>query len=186
MPTRRTMQPSALKLDITPEEIIGTIDNPVKKKIAMAIFDAFISNKLRYKATAQWQPKDSLEPKGYTVHFIIKGNKDAVIISTRYFSGVQLRIKDFSTFDKLDEYSENIRNQILNGHPCKRCTPDGGEFFGHGEYVFNYKGVEYRKCQMLCTNFKLGNLTDEDIDSLMDIINREILFGKTRGIKQLS
>jgi hypothetical protein len=186
MATYRTMLPSALKLEVTPEEIIDTIGDPVGKKITAAIFDAFISNKLRYKATAQWQPKDSTELKGYNVHFLIKGSKDAIIISTRNFGGVQLRIKDWSTFDKLDEYSENIRNNILNAHPCQRCTPDGGEFMGHGEYVFTYKGVEYRKCQMLCGNFKLSNLTDDDIDSLMDIINREISFGKTKRMKRLS
>jgi hypothetical protein len=177
------MLPSALKLDVTPEEIINTIDDPVGKKISIAIFDAFISDKLRYKATAQWQTKDSAGPQGYNVHFLIKGSKDAVIISTRNFGGVQLRIKDRSTFDKLDEYSENIRNNILNGYPCQRCTPDGGEFMGHGEYVFTYKGIEYRKCQMLCGNFKLSNLTDDDIDSLMDIINREIEYGKPKRRK---
>ncbi|HBL84373.1 MAG: hypothetical protein A2Y17_04905 [Clostridiales bacterium GWF2_38_85] len=157
MLTHRTMLPSALKLEVAPEEIINTIDDPVGKKITTAIFNAFISNKLRYKATAQWHPKDSVEPKGYTVHFIIKGGKDAVIICTRNFGGVQLRIKNWNTFDKLDEYSENIRNNILNGKPCQRCTPDGGKFMGHGEYVFVYHGKEYRKCQMLCGNFKLRN-----------------------------
>lgn len=186
MPTRRTMQPSALKLDVTPEEIINTIEDPIGKKITAAIFETFISNKLCYKATVQWQPKDSAEPKGYTIHFLIKGSKDAVIICTRHFGGIQLRIKDWSTFDKLDEYSENIRNNILNAHPCKSCTPNGGEFMGHGDYVFNYHGIEYRKCQMLCANFKIGHLTDDDVDSLMDIINREISFGKTKRMKRSS
>lgn len=93
-----------------------------------------------------------------------------------YFFKIHLRINNRNTFDKLDDYSENIRNSILNAEPCKACPNSDGVFTGHDEYVFTYEGKEYRKCQMMCSNFKIRNLTEDDIESLTDIINREILF----------
>jgi len=96
---------------------------------------------------------------------------------------MSLRINNRSTFDKLDEYNENIRNIILNGMPCPSCRLDDETRSNHREYVFTYHGKEYRKCMSLMSNFKLRNLTDDDIDSLMDIINREIAFGKFKHIK---
>lgn len=183
MPTRRTMQPSALKLDVPPEKIIDNIKNPTGKKIAAAIFDVCLSNGIRFKPTAPgWTLKVSDEPSNYNVHFLIKGSKDAFYFNTNGFN-MSLRIKDLSTFDKLDEYSENIRNYILNGTPCPSCRPDDGTHSNHGEYVFTYHGKEYRKCQSLMGNFKLWNLYDDDIDSLMDIINREIEYAKIKRIK---
>ena len=43
-------------------------------------------------------------------------------------------------FEKLDEYSEHIREQIINADNCRKCWNCGKE------YVFTYQGTEYRKC----------------------------------------
>jgi hypothetical protein len=83
----------------------------------------------------------------------------------------------------LDDYSENIRNAILNAEPCKECPNSDGVFTGHGEYIFTYQGKEYRKCQTMCANFKIGNLKEDDIETLTDIINREILYSKSKPSK---
>ena len=168
-------------LNITQDEIINTIKSPVDKKIASAIFETFLSNGLRFKVKAESMPKGFLAAHGYTVYFYIKGSKETIIMNT-YFFKIQLRMNNRSTFDKLRDYSENIRNCILNGEPCKSCPDHEGVFHGHNEYIFTYQGREYRKYQMLCANFQMRNLNEDDIESLIDIINREILFSN----KQLS
>lgn len=165
-------------LNVTQDEIIDTIKSPESKKIAKAIFDAFLSNGLGYKVRAEYMPKDLFPLYGYTVYFYIKGSKETIIMNT-YFFKIQLRINNRSTFDKLDDFSDNLRNAILDAEPCKACPNRDGVFTGHGEYIFTYQGKEYRKCQSICTNFKIRNLKEDDIESLTAIINYEILFSKS-------
>lgn len=164
-------------LNITQDEIMDTIESPVNRKIAATIFDTLQSN--RFKVRAEYIPKDFFPAYGYSVYFYIKGNKETIIMNT-YFFKIQLRINNRSTFDYLNDYSENIRNAILNAEPCKACPNSDGIFTGHNEYVFMHQGKEYRKCQTMCNNFKLRNLNEDDINSLIDIINREIIYSKTK------
>jgi len=167
-------------INITQDEIMNTIESPVNKNIAAAIFDTLHTNKLRFKVRAEYMPKEFFPAYGYSVYFYIKGSKETVIMNTFFFK-IQLRINNRSTFDYLDNYSENVRNAILNGEPCKACPNSDGLFTGHGEYIFTYQGKEYRKCQTMCNNFKLRNLNVDDIDSLRDIINREIIYSKIKS-----
>ena len=169
-------------LNVTQNEIMDTIESPINKKITESIFNAFLSNGLRFKTRAESIPKDLLPLHGYKVYFYIKGSKETIILNTFFFH-IQLRINNRSTLDKLEEYSENICNAILTAWPCKACPNNEGLFHGHGEYVFTFQGKEYRKCQMLCSNFNIHNLNESDIDSLNDIINREISFMKLNPTK---
>lgn len=157
-------------IDISREEIIQAIDNPAGKILTAEIFKAFISNGLTYKVRAQAKRKNSNDRDGYTVHFYIRKSKESIIINTIYFK-IQLRINDWSTFEKLDDYSENVRKAILIDSVR---SPDND--YDDGSYVFTYHGIEYRLCYQLSENFKFHTIAEEDIDSLMDIINREISF----------
>lgn len=166
-------------INVTQDEIMDSIESPVNKKIAAAIFDTLLTNGLRFKVRAEYMPNDSFPLYGYTVYFYIKGSKETIIMNT-YFFKIQLRINNRSTLDKLDDYSKNIRNAILNAEPCKACPNSDGVFTGHGEYIFTYQEKEYRKCQTMCSNFKIRNLNEDDIESLTDIISREIFFSKSK------
>lgn len=161
-------------IDISPEDIMQTIDNPAGKTLTAAIFEAFLSNELTYKARAQAKSRNSFGQDGYTIHFYIKKSKESIIINTNYFK-IQLRINDWSTFEKLDEYSENVRKAILID-----SVRSPNNDYDDGSYVFTYHGTVYRLCYQLSENFKFNTITEEDIDSLMDIINREISFKKSR------
>ena len=161
-------------IDVSQEEIIQAIDNPAGKNLTAAIFEAFISNGLTYKVRAQAKSKKSSDRNGYTIHFYIRKSKESIIINTIYYK-IQLRINDWSTFEKLDDYSENVRKAILIDSVR---SPDND--YDDGSYVFTYHGTEYHLCYQLCENFKFNTITEEDIDSLMDIINREIAFKKSR------
>lgn len=167
---------------LTPEEIAATLNDLHEKKMTLASLHAFLENGLTYQTRITWKPKDSIEPDSFRVFCYIKKSKEAMILNTRYYDTssflLQIRILDSSTFEKLDEYSENIRNQILHAqYDCKNCG------CSEKAYVFKYSGREYRKCHMLCGNFRFCIQNDEDIDSAMDIINREILHGMSRRSK---
>lgn len=69
MATRRTMMPSALKLDVTPDKIIKSVDNPVGRKITAEIFDAFLS-KINCGTRPQLNGNQKILPSRPVIQFI--------------------------------------------------------------------------------------------------------------------
>jgi len=170
-------------IEKTPEEIIAVNNNTFEKIFITSVLDIFINNKLRFKVRLQTQLKNTNEI-GYTIHFFIKCSKESIIININKNNlKAQIRIKDWSTFEKLDDYSENIRKAILiDSTPCKSCPNKEGVFNGHGEYIFIYHDKEYRLCQGMCSNFFFYVYSKEDVESLLDIIKREILYVSKKRI----
>ncbi len=80
-------------LDRSPEEILQTIESPIGKRLAQAIFDAFHAHNLTYKVRTQAKYKNAPDGIGYTVHFYIWKSKESIIMNTNPFK-VQLRIHD--------------------------------------------------------------------------------------------
>ncbi|MBN1777268.1 MAG: hypothetical protein JW811_04020 [Clostridiales bacterium] len=163
-------------VDLTPEEIAATLDDPLESRLTLSILHAFIDRGLTYKTRTNWKPKHSGEPDSYRVFCYVRKSKEALIINTKHTDTkallVQTRILNPSTFGRLDEYSENIRRQILHSSAdCRHC--EGCD----KAYVFRYAGKPYRKCHMICNNFLLSVGNDDDVRSVMDIVNREIAFG---------
>lgn len=162
-------------VDVSPEEIAAIIENPVDKKIALAILQVFSENELTYQTRTMYKPSNVVEPDDYRVFCYIKKSREALIINTKWENlfRLQIRILNKAAFEKLDEYSENIRNQILNARNCGNC-PCKKKI----TYDFAYKGKQYKKCYMLCSNFWLCNFNADDIDSIIDIVKGEIEHGK--------
>lgn len=164
------------QVELAADEILSSIDDAIGRNLTQKILSAFDDNGLTYKIRTAWKPKNTDE-KDYRIFCYVKKSKEALIINTRDYDfgcfSMQLRITDKSTFEHLDEYSENVRNGFLNGGICRapNCSNDGSE------YVFTYQGETYRKCHMLCGNFWFRNLCEEDLNSIMHIIDREIAFG---------
>jgi hypothetical protein len=166
-------------INLAPEDIVATLDNQVEKELTLGILQTFTDNDLTYQTRTSWKSKDDTNPDSYRVFCYIKKSKEALIVNTKYYDTdsflLQIRILNSTTFDKLSEYSENVRNQILHAqYNCKNCG------CSEKAYVFTYQGLEYRKCHMICGNFRFCNLDYEDIHSIMDIINREIFLLKRR------
>ncbi len=138
------------------------------------IIDLFTTNGLTYKIKI-----------GYgNVHRIfcyIKKSKEALIINPigKNFGPfeLQIRIKNRNTLEKFKSFSTNVRNKMLSGKDCLApyCCNCGSE------YRFKYFGKAYHKCHMLCDNFIFNNLKNQDIDSIMDIIQDEIAFEMPRA-----
>ena len=167
-------------VDVSHDDIVATLENPVDRKIALAILQAFANNELTYQARTMYKPSNIVEPDDYRVFCYIKKSKEALIINTKWDNlfRLQVRILNQSTFEKLDEYSENIKNQILNAGDCGNCPCKKKV-----TYDFAYKGKQYKKCHMICNNFWFCNFNENDIDSIIDIIKREIEYGNPKRAK---
>ena len=106
----------------------------------------------------------------------IKKSAEAVIINNKGMDrdgmSIQLRVGDRSIFNKIDSFSQNIRNQIISAANCGNCSSKCES----KKYVFTYQDNEYIKCHFLCNNFFFQNIDKNDISCIMDIINNEIAF----------
>lgn len=152
---------------ISVADVCKNINDETGKTITAEILNLFHDNGLTYKI------KD--DGSRYRIFCYIKKSKESIIIGTRDNRKdfiVQLRITDRTVFNKLDDFSENIRNSMLSGPNCKESCFRKCETV----YVFNYRDKEYRKCQALICNFIFDSLQNQDIVSLMSIIKNEIVF----------
>ena len=101
-------------------------------------------------------------------------SKETVNVNTKNAHGpdgvaIKIRIENQDTLDRLDEFTDNIRDQILNAIDCHYCGPNcEGK-----RYIFAYQDKEYVKCQYLGCNFRFSKINECDIPSILDIVNSE-------------
>jgi len=157
------------------ETILSTIDTYDEKETIRKIVGRFIDCGLPVKVKQYDQP--CMEGT-FRILCFIKKSAEAVIINNKGMGrdGVsfQVRIEDRSVLDKLDSFSEDIKNQILNAANCGHCSSKCNK-----QYVFTYQKNKYVKCHFLCNNFCFQNMNKNDIDSLMEIISNEIEYKLT-------
>jgi len=155
------------------ETVLSTIDNNEEKAIIRQIVERFNELGLPVKFKQYNQP--CMEGT-YRILCFIKKSAETVIINNKGMGrdgvSIQVRIEDRSTLNKLSDFSENIRNQILNSANCSYCSSKCGD----KKYVFTYQETKYIKCHFLCNNFNFQNLTTNDIGNLMYIVNNEITY----------
>jgi hypothetical protein len=161
------------------ETILATFNTEDEKETARQIVKCFIGRGLPVKVKQYNQP--CMEGT-FRILCFIKKSAEAVIINNKGMGrdgvSIQVRIEDRSTLDKLNDFSENIRNQILNSANCGYCSSKCDD----KKYVFNYQESEYIKCHFLCNNFTFQNIDKNDIENLMNIINNEITYKQTRRL----
>jgi hypothetical protein len=170
-----TKKADDLSLDLL-ETILATFNTEDEKEIARKIVNRFIECGLSVKVKQYNQP---CMQGTYRILCFIKKSAEAVIINNKGMGrdgvSVQVRIDDRSTFDKLDSFSENIKNQILDSTDCGYCSAKCDK----KRYVFTYRENEYIKCHVFCVNFIFQNTNKNDNECLMDIINNEIAYKQT-------
>ena len=115
----------------------------------------------------------------YRILCFIKKSAESVIINTRTDLGkegvinglsIQIRIANKSTFDKLEQFTDSIRSQIVGANECRFCS---GKCEGK-RYEFAYAGTKYTKCQYLCSNFRLTVHDENTVDDVVNIIKDEV------------
>ena len=134
------------------ETFLSSIDG--ESEIVRQIVKRFVDCGLPVK-TKQY---DQLSMGGtFRILCFIKKSAEAVIINNKGMGrdgmSIQLRIDDRSTLDKIDSFSQNIKNQILNAGNCGYCSSKCES----KKYVFTYQENEYVKCHFLCNNFSFQN-----------------------------
>ena len=169
--------------DYTPdvlEEVVAVIQGEPQKEAARQVARLFLEAGLTVKIK-QYQ---ATKMRGvYRLLCFIQKHKEDVIVNTNGFDfdgmSVQVRIVNPDALTRLDELSEGIRNQIINGNDCRFCWDkcDGKR------YQFTYNGTDYVKCHMLCSNFRFQVENAEDADSIIKLIEREIAFAAAKRKK---
>ena len=153
------------------ETFLSTINGEGEKEIVRQIVKRFVDCGLPVK-TKQYHMACM---QGYfRILCFVKKSYEAVIINNKGMGrdgmSIQIRIDDRSTFDRIDGFSPNIKNQILNARSCGFCSSkcEGKK------YIFTHQGSEYVKCHIFSNNFFFENVGKDDICSIMDIVNGEI------------
>ena len=155
------------------ETFLSTIDGENEKEMVQQIVKRFVDCGLPVKIKQYNQP---CMDGTFRILCFIKKSAETVIINNKGMGrdgmSVQVRIEDRSTLDKIDGFSQNIKNQILNAGNCGYCSSkcDGKK------YVFTYQDNEYIKCHFICSNFSFQNIDKNDVDGIMHIINNEIAY----------
>ena len=161
--------------NISIADMCQNIDDESGKTITAEIVKLFQENGLTCKI------KDN--GSRYRIFCYLKKSRESVILGTRDNRKeflVQLRITDRSVLGRLDELPGNIRNCMLNGPNCKESCFRKCETV----YVFNYHDKEYHKCQALICNFIFKDLQNEDIASLLGLIQNEIKYAGSSNESQ--
>lgn len=121
----------------------------------------------------------------YRILCFIKKSAESVIINTRTDLGkegvidglsIQIRIANKRTFDKLEQFTDSIRAQIIGANECRFCS----EKCEGKRYEFSYAGTQYTKCQYLCSNFRLTVHDEETIADVVSIIEAELACKSTK------
>ena len=114
----------------------------------------------------------------------VRKSAEAVVINSKGMGrdslSVQMRIEDRGSLDRLDRLSPNIRERILSAADCRNCSAD----CAGGKYEFSYNGVDYVKCRVFSVNFLFQDFADEDIESMLRLVDCEIAYKRPRGKPQ--
>ena len=153
--------------------IFADIKKKTEKEFIREIINRFKEKGLPIKARYMF-PKKPLISFYRGLCFIKKSNATVVIDARKDCNfTIYIRIENRKTLDKLSEFTDNIRNQILNARDC--TDPNSKDCKGK-IYIFNFNGHKYIKCISISCNFKFNNISKSDFTNIMDIINGEIDF----------
>lgn len=165
-------------LDTSPgllEDIFSNIGGQPGRDLTRQIIQRFTDVELPIKVKCH---EYGMPWAWYRISLFVQNRAETVIISTKSGYGknaaeglhLQIRITNHRTFDKLDEFSQNIRSQIINGRECVYC-PVGCK---GSDCVFTYQGKEYVKCKNIGANFKFKSIEENDITSILTIVDMEM------------
>ncbi|MDR0883337.1 MAG: hypothetical protein LBN05_01820 [Oscillospiraceae bacterium] len=168
----KTFDNSPDLLDNILQNIAGQSDRDLAEKLICRFREARLPIKVKcheYGTPWAW----------YRLSLFNAENVEVVIISTKTGYGksaapglhLQIRITNMTTFEKLDALTPHIRNQILGGRDCCFCLCG----CKGSDYVFAYQGQNYVKCKNIGCNFRLKDIGEDDVESVMMIVDWEAI-----------
>ncbi|GHU83481.1 hypothetical protein AGMMS50284_7110 [Clostridia bacterium] len=168
----KTLDESPDLLDNILQNIAGQSDRDLAERIICRFRETSLPIKVKcheYGTPWEW----------YRLSFFNTEKIEVVIISTKTGYGksaapglhLQIRITNRGMFDRLGELSPHIRNQILGGRDCCFCLCG----CKGSNYVFGYQEQDYIKCKNIGSNFRLKDIGEDDIESVMKIVDWEVV-----------
>lgn len=156
-------------------DILANIEDEPGKEITRQIVQMFTGAGLPVKVKHHDYDKSW---DWYRILLFNRKNIESVIISTKTGYGrsaiagliLQIRIKNPQTFNKLDAFSPNVRQQILTGRDCSFCATG----CKGSDCIFEYHGNMFTKCKNIGCNFRLKDIEENDIAGIMEIVNVEV------------
>jgi len=159
------------------DNILGNIKGQAEKDAVRQIIGRF------YEAGLTINVKHIFPDKPwayYRMLCFIKKSAEAVIVNTKTDLGkegivegisLQLRITNQNIFERLNEFTDNIRGQILDANDCRYCSAKcAGK-----QYAFDYQGHKYVKCHYICSNFRFNGINENNVADIMLIIDNEFI-----------
>ena len=171
-------------VEMSIDEVCEKIKNMSDRKLTARILNTFIDNGLTYKVKEAYGCHEDINRDMYRIYCYVKKSKETMIINTKGYAGIehggefviQLRITNPMILENIGLYTKNIRSIFLNGRDCMLPNCYDCKKW----YRFHYNDKNYQKCGMLCSNFNFLNLSENDHDDLVSIVNEEIRFCKPK------
>lgn len=93
-----------------------------------------------------------------------------VYIERNFDFKIDIRLSKIDSYaNKIESLSASIQQQLVLGRDCINCG-----VCKDGSTCFTYKGNAYRKCSVICCGFSLSKLKEEDIPSVLQLLDLEI------------
>jgi hypothetical protein len=156
-------------------EPVCNIDNFLKKlrresdKIVLsAIHERLMNN--GYKIQAKHK---GVGGAGFDIKYSIKSKKPIVeaFYKKNKSSDFELHVRPLHVFQyahRFSELSEHIKNSCIQGRDCIKCG------YCDKAYEYEYEGIKYVKCQFICYNFCFTDIEDQDVDSILRVLDMEL------------
>ena len=151
--------------------ILANIEKKTEEGYFNKIINLFNEKGLTIKVKYMFPKKPSVS--FYRVFCFIKKSDATVVIDAKKDCDltIYIRLKNHKFLDKLSDFTDNIRNQILTAKDCS--APDSVDCKDK-MYRFTFNNKRYIKCMSISCNFKFTNISKNDFSNIIDIINEEI------------
>jgi len=150
------------------DEFVQKLERGNDKKALLAIHERLMQ--YDYKMQAKHTGAGNL---GFDIKYSIKSRKPIaqVLYRKNKDADFEIHVRPLHVAQyahRFSELSEHIRNCCIGGKDCTQC--------GYCDKAYEYEcaGVKYCKCQFICFNFRLENIGEHDIDSIVRVLDMEL------------
>jgi hypothetical protein len=110
---------------------------------------------------------------GFDIKYNIKNRNPivAVLYRKNKDSGFEMHIRPLHVAQyagHFSELSEHIKNCCTQGRDCINCG------YCDNAYEYEYEGIFYKKCQFICYNFCFTEIEEQDINSILQVLDMEL------------
>ena len=110
----------------------------------------------------------------WTVKYFYKNErKETVVFHVERDDSFSMNIRPLHVAEysnRFNALSEHVRYACLHGRDCCHCG------YCNHFYTFQYEDKSYEKCQIICCNFCFYDIEEQDIDSILYLLDLELRY----------